>query len=327
MNPPAQTKLPRRTSIAQVILASRERLAALLLDADNPHFQTEVIMLAAQLQSACSRNRNVALAMTLLAQDTQYATRHAVDVAVVVELALRRLGQNESERRSVIAAALTMNIGMQTLHEQLDQQSGPLTAEQRQTMQSHPLVSMDELRGRGVSDTVWLNCVLQHHETPDGRGYPNKLKGDKLRFEARLLGLADRYCALLSKRAWRAAKSVDSALAQSISPLSAGVDDKLDRLFMETLGFYPPGSVVQLYSGEIGVVKRPGEHELVPVVQALFDAHMQPLPAPVERLNGPPDGGILNVFETEFLQVPIVPASIWGDDAYLPEPQPTQEQE
>ncbi|SMC19892.1 HD-GYP domain, c-di-GMP phosphodiesterase class II (or its inactivated variant) [Andreprevotia lacus DSM 23236] len=324
MNPPAQTKPPKRTSIAQVILGARARLADLLMDRDPQYFQSEIIMLAAQIQSACTRNRNVALAMTLLAQDTPYAPRHAVDVGVVVELALKRLGQTESERRPVIAAALTMNIGMQTLQEQLDQQSGPLTTEQRQIMQQHPLASRDELRARGVSDTVWLNCVLQHHETPDGRGYPGKLRGDQLRFEARLLGLADRYCALLSKRAWRSAKSVDSALAQSISPLSAGVDDKLDRLFMETLGFYPPGSVVQLYSGEIGVVKRPGSHELTPVVQALYDADMKPLAEPGERTSGPPDGGIMSVFETQFLD-PIPPVDIWGEDAYLPDATPQQD--
>ncbi|WP_051710899.1 HD-GYP domain-containing protein [Andreprevotia chitinilytica] len=305
----------KRTSIAQVILASRQRLDALLADADTPHFQAELIMLAAQLQSACNRNRNVALAMTLLAQDTPYSTRHAIDVAVVVELALKRLGQSEAERRPVIAAALTMNIGMHALQPVLDSQSGPLTAEQRQAMQQHPLMGRDLLRQRGVSDTLWLDCVVQHHEAPDGSGYPQKLRDDTIRFEARLIGLADRYCALLSKSAWRQARSADAALFQSLSP--ASTDSKLDKLFVDTLGLYPPGTGVELASNEIGIVKRPGAHELTPIIQPLFDAEWRPLRNVAERDPAEEQYSILSVLDNDRLTGRVNPAQVWGEDAAL----------
>lgn len=303
--------LPHPLSAAQLIRAARQRLDMLLAeDGRDTPFVAEVLNVAKAVQLACAQNRHVALAQILIDQQAPYPARHACDVATVVELALGRLGHLRANRLPVVAAALTMNIGMHALQTTLTSQSTPLSAEQRETMHTHPQQSRELLRLRGVADTLWLDCVLQHHEAPDGSGYPQQLNGDVIRFEARLIGLADRYCALLTQSAWRHAQHADAALKQS---LAGDVDAKLARLFAETVGTYPPGSTVRLASGEIGIVHSPGRHEGRPVVVACIDATGQALAMPAER-----DGSLSTHRITAVVDEPIAGlrgVAIWGADA------------
>ena len=59
------------------------------------------------------------------------------------------------------------------------------------------------MRCAGVSDEQWLACVLQHHETDDGSGYPEGRSNGEVALNAKLIGLADRYCACVSARNYR----------------------------------------------------------------------------------------------------------------------------
>ncbi|MBM3116113.1 HD-GYP domain-containing protein [Jeongeupia naejangsanensis] len=298
-------------SPARLIRAARHRLDALL--ADDGHyspFAADIVNVAKAVQLACAQNRNVALAQILVDQHGAYPARHACDVATVVELVLTRLGRPRAERLPVIAAALTMNVGMQSLQTALASQTTPLSAEQRESMQQHPQHSRDLLRLRGVADTLWLDCVLQHHEAPDGSGYPQQLKGDAIRFEARLLGLADRYCAMLTQSAWRHAQRADTALKQS---LADGVDAKLARLFTETVGVFPPGATVTLANGETAIIRETAGRDDAPIAVAYLDHLGQTLSLPVSRDTALPAYRVAAVIDTAKLALGA--GTVWGNDA------------
>jgi hypothetical protein len=102
----------------------------------------------------------------------------------------------------------------------------------------------------------------------DGSGYPEGLSGAQIAPGARLIGLADRYCALVSARNYRRSIHPDLALGTLLSP-EAGVAAELAHHFSAELGPYPPGTLVRLCNGEVGVVtrrarlqQRPGVHVL-----------------------------------------------------------------
>ncbi|UXY14878.1 HD domain-containing protein [Chitiniphilus purpureus] len=314
--PPPPSEEADAPTAGRLVRQVRAGLAAALaatLDEDSATgFVERMGQLVEQVQNACDRHPDLAIAMTLLCQEEPYAVRHAADVAIVSELALRRLGHPATDRRSVVAAALSMNVGMIQLQDQLAKQDATPTAEQRQHIQQHPQHGRDQLRQLGVADTLWLDCVLQHHEIPDGNGYPNRLKGDSIRFEARLLGLADRYCALLTQNAWRNAQRPDSALQQT---LSGDLDTKLGWLLTQTLGIYPPGAVVQLLNGEIGVVKRPGTIESTPLVTALFDAQGRQLVQRVERDTRQEDYMVTGVLDAQKVGRFFRLIEVWGEEA------------
>ncbi|WP_293935927.1 HD-GYP domain-containing protein [Iodobacter sp.] len=314
---PSESKTSRPASAPRFIFESRAALDRILSKSDTYSgvFPSHISSIVGHLSHACDINRNVVIGMIMLRQDGTYAIRHAINVACVVELALRDLGRSAVERKPVVAAALTMNIGMYAIQEKLSSQSGPLSDEQRHLMQAHPIEGRDLLRKLGVTDPLWLDYVLQHHEIPDGSGYPQRLAGDDIHFEARLIGIADRYCAMLTRNAWRRGQLSDLALLTSLTGSQNSIDVKLGRLFTQTMGLYPPGAVVQLLNGEIGIVKRPGRGEQTPVVAALFNKQWQPLLNIVERDSDDIDFSIIAVIESQRVAGLVPMEDVWGGDA------------
>ncbi|GAB7128820.1 hypothetical protein JCM19000A_33280 [Silvimonas sp. JCM 19000] len=311
----AATSSTSGLSVASQILQARFRLLQVLEQAESiSDFPQRVTEIAQQIQLACMQDSDVALAVILHAQEGGYGVRHAADTATVVEIVARRVGMPLLERQSVVCAALTMNIAMLALQEALTQQAGPLTPAQRMTMQEHPQLGRDMLRGLGVADLTWLDCVLQHHEAPDGSGYPAKLSGEQIRFEARLIGLADRYSAMLTQSAWRKASAVDNAMFESLAQ-NGGVDAKFGALFRETIGVYPPGAVVQLRNGEVAVVRHAGDDDHAPSVVSLLDAKGNPLPDSPPRDTAQAGYQIAHVLDPRLLAGRLRSTHVWGATA------------
>lgn len=309
-----------QAGVLQIIYAARSVLGRIMAkpEAQNGQFAQRITEIANLLILACERERNVALASVILKQDGPYALRHAVSVAILVELALHDMGLSVAHRRPILCAALTMNISMHAFQDALVKQAGPLTMEQRQAMQSHPLLGRDMLERLGVDDQDWLSCVAQHHESPDGTGYPQHINHAELRFEARLIGLADRYCALLSRSAWRRGQSADCALFSTLGESTNPVDAKLGHLFTRTLGIYPPGTLVRLINHEIGMVKRAGQVESTPIVASLFDQNWRPLPRVLERDSAQAAFSIMETLDIHKVQAPLDLTLIWGQEAREP---------
>ena len=131
-----------------------------------------------------------------------------------------------------------------------------------------------------------VEAVTDHHERPDGTGYPFGHKDIQLDAFARLLAACDTYAALGSPRPHRPALDSRSALTET---LMLAERDALDRQQAERLlclSFYPAGSVVELSDGAAALVlsAQPGLRGLTspgrPIVLLLTDAQSQPLAVP-----------------------------------------------
>lgn len=301
----------------RLLLDAREELGRLLAAPDytGQAFPGHIGEIILRLIRASNRAPDVLTASILLNQSSEYPVRHAISVALIANHLLLKLGRDAAHRAPVIGAALTMNIGMHAMQEKLNKQAGPLSPEQRKAMQNHPVTSREILRKLGISDSLWLDCVLQHHELHDGSGYPAQLKGDAIHFESRLIGMADRYCALLNRTAWRHEQLADNALYSSLGGPGTTPDARLGRLFIETMGIYPAGAMVQLINGEIGIVKQQGENESTPVVVSLFNALLDPLDPPKERDTQSDDYSIVSVLNHHKITENISMEAVWGEEA------------
>ncbi|MFN3304177.1 MAG: HD-GYP domain-containing protein [Roseateles sp.] len=220
----------------------------------------------------------VALAQVVRQGDGHYGANHAIHAATACHAAARFLGWSPAEQRRAFQAALTMNLSMIDLQARLASQVSPPTTLQREAIQQHPTLSAEMLQQAGVTDTLWLEAVAQHHEQPDGSGYPRGLTdvGEL----ACLLRFADVYTARLSARATRPAMSAQQAgrelhLMADDSPLAAAL--------IKAFGIFPPGSLVRLASGEIGLVVGNGDKAYHPLVATLTDTHGEPRLTPLRR--------------------------------------------
>ena len=210
-------------------------------------------LIAHEVSAATERAPEVAIACILLNQIAgRYAVRHCVDTAILACVLARAMGKPPLEVLTIAGAALTMNVGMMRQIENFQDKSSVLSSEERAMVLRHPGESAELLRLAGVSDEEWIVYVLQHHETDDGSGYPDGRRNGEIALNAKLIGLADRYCACVSARNYR--RSMPPPLALSTLCAEAGYDPVLTAQFSEQLGAFPPGTLVRLASGETGVV-------------------------------------------------------------------------
>ena len=207
-----------------------------------------------------------------------YGVTHSIHAATACHAAAGYLGWDAVSQRRAFQAALTMNLGMLDLQAKLATQVSPLTALQREAIKEHPIRSRVMLEAAGIEDLDWLDAVLMHHELPDGSGYPNG--STDVGELAEMLRFADIYTARLSARANRPAMSAQQAGRElhqmaDASPLASAL--------IKAFGIFPPGSLVKLASGELGLVLRNGEKAHHPIVAALTNANGQPRMAPAMR--------------------------------------------
>jgi HD-GYP domain-containing protein (c-di-GMP phosphodiesterase class II) len=207
-----------------------------------------------------------------------YGVNHSIHAATACQAAARHLGWSAGEQRRAFQAALTMNISMIDLQARLATQVSPLTAKQRETINEHPTRSSELLGQAGIADEDWLVAVAQHHEVADGSGYPKGLKA--VGELAELLRYADIYTARMSSRANRPAMSATQA-GRELHQMAA--ESPLAAALIKSFGIFPPGSLVKLASGELGMVTRNGEKAHHPLVATLTDATGVPRLSPLMR--------------------------------------------
>eukprot|EP01032_Pedospumella_encystans_P029866 gene29866-33710_t len=105
-----------------------------------------------------------------------------------------------------------MNVAMLGAHDRLQASGAPLGDADHHLVQSHPQAGVVLLRQAGIEHAGWLACVLAHHENEDGTGYPGGKTGPYVPESAKLVALADRYCARLAPRRYRKRMTPNAAL-------------------------------------------------------------------------------------------------------------------
>lgn len=213
-------------------------------------------------------------------QPENYATHHAILVMLLCALAGPRLpGWQPQWRRSLTRAALSMNVGMTTLQQELVRQAQPLSATQRAQVDAHAERGVDLLREAGVEDPLWLGAMRHHHDAPSG----SLARLEPEMRLARLIQRADRYAARLSARRNRAALSAKAA-AQAAFFDEGGHPDEAGQALLAETGLHPPGAWVKLACGEIALVMKRAPSPTAPlIVVSLVNREGLPLAVPALR--------------------------------------------
>lgn len=276
----------------------------------------EVMKVVGMLNDAITTNPDIALACILFKQTAEgYSNRHLMDAAILSIMVARSMQILTSEAESIAAAALTMNIGMLHLQEDLQNRAEQPTDEERVLIRKHPELSVSLLKEAGVTDPLWLAYVLSHHENVDGGGYPAGTAGDSISDGAKIIAVADRYTAMIAPRKFRKAIHPTQALRSLLIDGGKTCDAKITAFFIKELGIYPPGCCVKLASGEIAVVMFKGITATTPAVQAIKNQLGDALPYPENRNSGTERFAIKEVVLLEDKDIPFTMQQIWGAHA------------
>lgn len=233
--------------------ATRYRNIIKDIEKNEPIVSKKVIRLAEDIQSLVEFDEDACLGAIHLYYDQTYTALQPIYKAILCELTASLQDFTLIERQSLLAAAITSNIGLIEIQDQLNNQATPLTAAQKQIIRNAPSRGVEMLKDCHVEDTTWLKTLIENHERNDGSGYPWGLKSKYISKFAKILGLADTYVAMISKRAYRKASLAQTAL-QEVYQMSSKEDETIYVNFIRQLGVFPPGTLVKLKNGEIAAV-------------------------------------------------------------------------
>ncbi len=123
-----------------------------------------------------------------------------------------------------------------------------------------------------------LAMVSYHHERHDGSGYPEGLSGDRIPIFARIAAIVDCYDAITSHRSYARATSPSIAIKKLYEWKDIDFQAELVEEFIQAVGIYPAGTLVELSSGEVAVViAEYRTRRLRPKLMVLLDSEKQPL--------------------------------------------------
>lgn len=249
-----------------------------------PDARKSILDIVKLIRTATQLSEDLSLATIQLNQSSgSYCVRHCVDTAILSIIVAQAMNKSPQEIQDLAAAALTMNISMIALQEKLQSQKEQLTDKDKTAIHNHPIDSIDVLFNAGIEDSDWLMFILLHHEHEDGSGYPvGNVKGE-IPSCAKILALADGFCARVTSRGYRKSTLPSVALKDIFIQNVAHVDATLGAYFVKVLSLYPPGTFVQLANKEIAVVTQRGASHSNCTVYSLVKPNGELFPAPLKR--------------------------------------------
>lgn len=233
-----------------------ERTSGLLdkLRRGEPVSQAEIDQVVEPVVRSLIRNPDAYFWLESLRSRHHYTYTHAVNCCALAAAFGRHLGFSDREVKSLATGALLLDIGMGAVPPEMINHRGPLDELGRAFVERHVAEGVDRLRQSGMDDAEVLDMVLHHHENVDGSGYPSGKVEGSIPLPGLIAGLVDAYDAMTSERPYRAALSRADALQQLVKQRDGKRDAELVEQFVRCLGVYPVGTLIELNTGEVGIV-------------------------------------------------------------------------
>ena len=247
-----------RAQLPEVWSSIRQRVTQLLSSADEPQLENRMQAALPLVQTLIERDPDLAIFQIIRqskAERGAYGSLQAMQTSALAMMLANRLGWMGGMIDLAAKCALTMNLSI------LESMSPVfLQSDQR----NHPTRSREILQNAGITDPDWLEAVERHHERPDGSGYPRGIT--EVNEASQLVQCVEVFVEGLGRAAGHSAVTATGLLRQMY--LEAPKSTFVAALIKE-LGIYPPGSIVRLDNGEIGMVVQRGLTTTAPLVAVL----------------------------------------------------------
>jgi HD-GYP domain-containing protein (c-di-GMP phosphodiesterase class II) len=163
-----------------------------------------------------------------------YTRGHSERVSHGVGMLGRHIGLSEERQQALEHAGLLHDVGKVGVPTSVIRKPGKLDEEEWAAIRLHPARGTELISGVPFLEEV-KSAVLHHHEKYDGTGYPAGLRGNRIPYFARMIGIVDAFDCLTTNRAYRAARSVEETLAILIQDRNTHFDSKLVDAFVEVV--------------------------------------------------------------------------------------------
>jgi HD-GYP domain-containing protein (c-di-GMP phosphodiesterase class II) len=256
-----------QTTVREVITAVR---AHKMLDASS------VEQAVRGMTESVLRNPDALLLFSRLREKDDYTHSHALDVAVYMT-SFGRFLQLPVEQITLLGyLGLMQDIGKLRVPDEILAKRDRLSPPELEQARKHVEHSVAILRETSGLPPELAELAALHHERLDGSGYPKGIK--EIGMLGSIAAIADTFDALTTRRPYAEAVSPSTALSMLYKWRGASFDAALVEQFIRCIGIFPLGSVVELNSGEVGIViAQSTEKRLQPRVMVIRDAAGNPL--------------------------------------------------
>ena len=222
------------------------------------------------------RNADAMAWLMRIRETDEYVYQHSIGSSVWAVVFGRHLGFDKETLNAVGLGGMLLDIGKTRLPKEMLRKPGPLTPDESLLMHKHVEFGLEILRESGNTDPRVEIMLATHHERHDGSGYPKGLKTTDIPVLGRVAGIVDSYDAMVSKRPYAEPRSSFSAMRQ----LQAASRDRFQKemvdQFVQAVGMFPTGSLVELNTGEVAVVTAQNSYQrLRPEVMIILDRDKQ----------------------------------------------------
>jgi len=231
------------------------------------------------------RNPDASVWLTRIQAKHEATAQHSLNVSALSIVMAKAAGMSQREMEDVGVCGMLHDVGKTSISSEVLSKDGPLTEDEMAEMQKHTRYGRDILISTKSVMSGAADVAHSHHERDDGLGYPRKLKSDSIPVFAKIVGIAEAYDAMTTKQTYKEAISPSEALQELYALRGKQFDEDLVIKFIDAVGIFPPGSIVQMLNGEIGIVLSNTTDKLRPRVIIILDAAKEPGPQRVVDLS------------------------------------------
>jgi len=217
------------------------------------------------------RNPNAMLWMSKIRDSDSYTADHSLNVCILSIAFGRQLGFTKDDLFSLGMCGLLHDVGKMRIPDTVINKPGKLSPKEWKQMQAHVVFGRNLLMtSPGIGHSV--DVAYSHHERIDGKGYPRGLDGSQISQYTKIVALADSFDAMTAVRCYSHAMTPSAAVKEIYKNRGTQFDEKMALQFIKTIGLYPPGTIVGLANGYLGIVlERSQKYQHLPKVLLLKD--------------------------------------------------------
>ncbi|MBK8188616.1 MAG: HD-GYP domain-containing protein [Cellvibrio sp.] len=200
------------------------------------------------------RNPDALIWMSRMRSEDEYTAEHCLNVCILAIAFGRHLGMSEADLHKVGICGLLHDVGKMRVPPEILNKPDKLTDKEFNIIKAHSIHGRNLLMSSSGLPDIAIDVAYSHHEKVDGSGYPRKLSAAGISEFARIITIVDAYDAMTAHRCYSRAKASTEALKIIFKDRGTHFDDRLALEFIKCVGLYPPGTLVELINGFIGIV-------------------------------------------------------------------------
>lgn len=219
------------------------------------------------------RNKDLLSILTSTRSHDESTFVHQVNVAIFTMLQAESLGIPEEFINDIGVSALLHDVGKMAISGDIIRKAGQLDSSEREKISRHPIDGAKILLEMPGVSPVAAITAFEHHVKYDLSGYPEKIFGKKINLVAMITTIADFYDAVRSERAYHEGFAPEKAYEEMMELSGVFFHPDLLEHFFTIVGVYPPGTLVELDTGETGLVIKESAMDISrPQVELLYDS-------------------------------------------------------